>query len=251
MLLREGCAALVTGGNTGIGAAVALALAKHGANVAITYRKGVEGAQQVVSAIEQIGCKALALQVDVTQRAAVRAAVDQAAQTLGGRIDVLVNNAGDLIRRQKLEDMEEDFWDAVIDVNLKSVFLVTQAALPYLQNGRIINMSSLAGFDGGGPGAAVYATAKAGIIALTRGMAKEFAPRGITVNAVAPGFIANTGFHNTFTAPEAQQGMIARTPLGRGGTPDDVAGAVLYLASEYASFITGEVIQVNGGLAFQ
>jgi 3-oxoacyl-[acyl-carrier protein] reductase len=250
-MLLKGRTALITGGNAGIGAAITQKFLENGAHVVFTYKTDPQQAADFVAQARRDGQTLEALQVDLTDRAATLNTVNQAVGLLNGQVDILVNNAGHLLKRQSLADMTEDFFDAVMDVNLKSAFRVTQAALPCIkQGGSIVNMSSLAAFDGGGAGAAVYAASKAALLALSRGMAKEFSPRGIRVNAVAPGFIANTAFHNTFTPPEAQQATIGKIPLGRGGTPDDVAGAVLYLASDLSSFLTGEVIQINGGMAF-
>jgi 3-oxoacyl-[acyl-carrier protein] reductase len=251
--LLSGRNAIVTGGHTGIGAGIARALAREGANVLITYRRSEDSAHAVIESIRDMGCTGAMIRVDVTDKGQVAELGTYAAQVFSNGVDILVNNAGDLIKRVSLLDMDDEFFQQVMDVNLNSTFRVTKAILPHMKTGygRIINMSSLAAFDGGGPGAAVYAASKAAVATLTRGMAKEFAARGITVNAVAPGYIANTGFHNTHTSPEAQAGMVSRTPLGRGGTPDDVAGAVVWLASEYAEWITGEIVQINGGAAFQ
>jgi 3-oxoacyl-[acyl-carrier protein] reductase len=251
--LVSGRNAVVTGGHVGIGAGISRLLAHEGANVLITYRRSEENARTLVEEIRKMGCTAEAVQVDVTDKAQVSALGTAAAEVFPNGVHILVNNAGDLIKRVSLLDMDEDFFQQVMDVNLNSLFRVTKAILPHMKTGygRIINMSSLAAFDGGGPGAAVYAASKAAVLALTRGMAKEFASRGITVNAVAPGFIGNTSFHQTHTTPEAQAAMVSRIPMGRGGTVDDVAGAVVWLASDYASWITGEVVQINGGAAFQ
>jgi 3-oxoacyl-[acyl-carrier protein] reductase len=177
--------------------------------------------------------------------------VRQAAEALGGRIDILVNNCGGLIGRVPLAEMSDEHWRGVIDVNLSSAFYCSRAALQFMSDaGRIVNISSQAAFDGGGPGSAAYAAAKAGLIALTRGLATEVAPRRITVNAVAPGLILETPFHEKFSTVERQQAAIAQTPLRRAGTPGDVASTVLYLVSDLAAFITGEVTHVNGGLYF-
>lgn len=250
--LLAGRNALVTGGGSGIGAAIALMLAQHGANVAVTYLGSQQGAQEVTKQIETLGRTAFAQQMDATQVNSVNAGIQAIGAALSGSIDILVNNAGNLVKRCAIMDMDEALYDAIMDVNVKSTFLVTKAVLPFMNRGkgRIINMSSLAAQDGGGAGAAIYAASKGAVLTLTRGMAKEFAPRGITVNAVAPGFIANTNFHNTFTAPEVQQSIVSRIPIGRGGEAEDVAGAVLYLASDLAGFLTGEIIQINGGAMF-
>jgi 3-oxoacyl-[acyl-carrier protein] reductase len=246
----HGKTALITGGSAGIGRTLALALARNGAAVAVNYYKTPEGAQETVDLIKKLGGKAFAVQADVAIKADVERMVQEVATGLDGRLDILINNAGDLIQRCPIADLSEDLWDRVIDVNLKSIFLVGQAALPIMkqrQYGRIVNMASVAGQDGGGRGAGHYAAAKAGVIAFTKSMAKEFAPSGITVNALAPGLIA-TRYHDRYSSAEMRQRTVSNIPLGREGTPDDVTGAVLFLVSDAASYITGHTINVNGGL---
>ena len=247
-----GKTALVTGGNIGIGRAVSLALARCGADVALTYYSHEPEGKETVAAIKQIGRKAIAFQLDATNSEQVKDVVAQASQTLGGHIDILMNNAGHLVGRSSIADMTDEHWFKTINVNLTSTFFCTRAVLPFMNTGwgRIINMSSLAARNGGGNGATAYAASKAAIIAFTRGLCKEVADRGITVNAVAPGLILETPFHETFTTDAGVQGAINSTPLKRGGTPDDVANAVLYFATEFGSFITGEIIDINGGLYF-
>jgi 3-oxoacyl-[acyl-carrier protein] reductase len=166
-----------------------------------------------------------------------------------GRIDVLVNNAGSLIERRNFSEMTEDLWDRVMSVNLKSVFLCSKAVLPMMKRqgrGRIINMTSVAARNGGGPGSAAYASAKGGVSTLTRAMAKELVSENILVNGVAPGIIT-TPFHDRFTPPDVRERMTAVIPIGREGTPEEVAGAVLFLASPWANYLVGEIIEVNGG----
>jgi 3-oxoacyl-[acyl-carrier protein] reductase len=245
----EGKTALVTGGVNGIGRAISLALARCGADLVITYF-GRDG--ETTSEIRAMGRKVSSFRLDATDSAEVNQALDRAAQVLGGHVDILINNAGNLVGRVPVAEMTDEHWYRVINVNLTSAFYCARAVIPYMNTGwgRIVNLSSLAAHDGGGPGAAAYAAAKAGLLGLTRGLAKELAPRGITVNAVAPGFIAGTAFHNTFTPKETQEALVSRIPLKRAGAPDDVAGAIVYFCSELASFVTGEVAEINGGIWF-
>lgn len=245
----HGKSALVTGGNIGIGRAIAIALAERGADVAITYLS--HSGEETVEAIRNHGRNGVALKLDATSSAEVDSVVAQAADALGG-LDILVNNAGGLVGRVLISEMSDEHWQKVLSLNLSSTFYCSRAAVRYMKDGwgRIVNISSLAGINGGGNGSTAYAASKAGMHAFTIGLAKELAPRGITVNAVAPGFIVDTPFHETFSPPEAQQASIAATALKRAGTPADVAGAVLYLASDLASFVTGDVLDVNGGQWF-
>jgi 3-oxoacyl-[acyl-carrier protein] reductase len=186
----------------------------------------------------------------VTKAAEVRKLIEETKKFGGGKIDILVNNAGGLIGRMSITDMTEDFFDQVMDLNFKSMFLVTNAAIPVLADGAaIVNMSSLAARDGGGPGGHVYAASKGAALTFTRGLSKELASRKIRVNAVSPGMI-DTTFHDLHTKPEARKATAARTSVGREGTPDDVANAVLYLASDMSAYLTGESIEINGGLYF-
>jgi 3-oxoacyl-[acyl-carrier protein] reductase len=246
-----GKTALVTGGNTGIGQAIALVLAQAGADVALTYLSNP--GNQTVTEIRALGHRSLALRMDATDSAEVNRVVPELARALDDHIDILVNNAGHMVGRVPVAEMSDEHWHKVIDVNLSSAFYCTRAALPYMHSGwgRIVNISSLAAHSGGGPGAVAYAAAKAGLLGLTRGLAKELAPQGITVNAVAPGLILGTPFHETFNTEEGRQAAIATIPLGRGGIPNDVAGAVLFLVSDLADFITGEVTEINGGAWFK
>ncbi len=248
----SGRTAVVTGGNIGIGGAVSLTLARAGADVAITYFTHSDEGKEVSKEIRTMGRKSPLLHLDATDSAMVNQVFAQAADELGGHIDILVNNAGSLVGRVLVEEMSDEHWHRVIDVNLTSALYCTRAALSHMNTGwgRIVNVSSLAAHNGGGGGAVAYGAAKAGVIGFTRGLSKEVAPKGITVNAVAPGFILGTPFHATFTPPEKQEIVISNIPLKRAGTPEDTANAILFLVSDMASFITGEVTDINGGSWF-
>jgi 3-oxoacyl-[acyl-carrier protein] reductase len=246
--------ALVTGAGHGIGAAIATGLAEAGADVVVHFGHSADGAAAVAARIEALGRKASAIGADVTDTAEVERLVAETVGFLGG-LDILVCNAGHLVGRVPIADMTDEHFAAVVDVNLTATFRCVRAAWPHLvaagTAGRVVTMASLAAHNGGGPGSVAYAAAKAGIIGMTKGLAKELAPHGVTVNALAPGFIADTAFHNTFTAPDAQAAMVAGLPLKRAGTVDDVAGAVRYLASPAAGFVTGSTVDIDGGAWFR
>jgi 3-oxoacyl-[acyl-carrier protein] reductase len=244
----QGKNALVTGAGSGIGRAIAVALASHGTFVYVNYRSNEVGAHETLSLLEQGGGKGRVIAADVSQSLEVKQLFGKIAES-SGDLNILVNNAGGLVKRAKIAEMSDELWDEVMGINVKSTFLCCRAVLPMLQRagwGRIVNISSLAAHDGGGLGAAHYAAAKGAITTFTKGLAKEAAPYGITVNAVAPGLI-NTAFHDVHTADTARARMVENTPLAREGQPDDVADGVLFLVSELARFITGELLNINGG----
>ncbi|RAL26147.1 3-oxoacyl-[acyl-carrier-protein] reductase [Thermoflavimicrobium daqui] len=238
--------AVVTGGSRGIGRSIAINLAHAGADVVIFYAGNQQAAEETLQQIQETGQKGLALKVDVSDSEQVNAAFKEVVSTFG-RIDILVNNAG-ITRDNLLIRIKEDDWDQVIDTNLKGVFLCTKAvSRPMMKqrSGRIINISSVVGLTGG-VGQANYSAAKAGILGLTKSTAKELASRGITVNAVAPGFIVTD---MTDVLPEeVKKEALDRIPLNRFGSAEDVAELVKFLASDAASYITGQTIQVDGGL---
>ena len=245
-----GKVALVTGGARDIGRAVSLVLAESGAAVGVNYHASGDYAKDVVREIEKRGGKAIAIKADVRSEKEISAMVAQVADSFGGRIDILINNAGGLLARKKLDEMDEAFWDDVLALNLKSVFLVTKAVVPLMpEGGAIVNLASLAARDGGGGGALAYSAAKGAVLTLTRGLSKELATKKIRVNCVSPGMI-DTTFHDTFTSPEVRKTVASRTSLGREGTPEDVANSVLFMASDASAYITGESIEINGGIYF-
>lgn len=246
----QGKTALVTGGGRDIGRSVSIALARAGARVAINYNSGREAAEETLATIKAAGGDAFLIQADVTDSAAVKTMLEEVGVAFSGRLDILVNLAGGMVARKTLSEMDEAFFDYVMTLNLKSVFLVLQAAQPFLGEGSsVVNVSSQAGRDGGGPGASVYATAKGALMTYTRSLAKELGPQGIRVNAVCPGLIG-TSFHDIFSKPEGRAATAGNTPLRREGHPDEVAETITYLASPAASFLAGVCLDVNGGLYF-
>lgn len=241
---------IVTGGGRDIGRSISLRFAAEGAKIVINYRSDEAAAQDTLAAVEAAGGTALLHRADVTKSDAVAGLIAAAADFGGGTVDVLVNCAGGMVARKTLADMDEAFFDTVMDLNFKSAFLVTKAALPHLAKGSaIVNLSSQAARDGGGPGASIYAASKGAMTTLTRSWAKELGPQGIRVNALCPGLIG-TSFHDIFSKPEGRAAVAGNTPLRREGHPDEVAAAVAFLASDDAAFLTGLNMDINGGLAF-
>jgi 3-oxoacyl-[acyl-carrier protein] reductase len=243
-----GRVALVTGASSGIGAATAVTLADLGARVAIGYHNNRTGAEETRDRIVAAGGMAIAIQSDVRRGDEVRALVTRAASELGP-IDILVNNAGSLIARLTLAQITEAHLDDVYTLNVKSAVLAAQAVAPSMierKKGAIVNVVSIAGHNGGGPGAGAYASAKAALACYTKSMAKELAPHGVRVNGVAPGVIA-TPFHDAFSTPEMLRNFVAAIPLGRLGTSEECATVIAFLVSDAASYVLGETIDVNGG----
>ncbi|MEQ7801111.1 glucose 1-dehydrogenase [Pedobacter sp. ASV1-7] len=242
--------AIVTGGSRDIGRAVSIQLAQEGAKVVINYHSNKSNAEETLKQITDNGGEGIIVKGDVTKSLEVAELINKTRETYGDEIHILVNVAGGMIARKATLEIDEDFWDEVMDLNLKSVFLVSQATIPHMKSGAaIVNLSSLAGRDGGGPGASAYATAKGGIMTYTRSLAKELGPKNIRVNAVLPGMIATT-FHDTFSKPEVRVNVANATLLKREGTASEVADLVIYLASDQASYITGTNVDINGGLNF-
>ncbi len=241
---------IVTGGSRDIGAATCYALAQSGATVCINYKSNEQAAQAVVEKIKADGGKAAAFYADVTNAADVKKMLEAITAQFGNTIYGVVNMAGGLVARKQMQEMDESFWQNVMNINLTSAFIICKEVLPFIsQGGAIVNVSSQAGFDGGGFGAIAYATAKGAIATFTRGMAKELGPKGIRVNAVAPGMISTT-FHDTFTKPEVRNSVAASAPLRREGQANEVAELITYLLSDKSSYITGEVVAINGGTFF-
>jgi 3-oxoacyl-[acyl-carrier protein] reductase len=246
----KGKIAIVTGGGRDIGRSVSIKLASEGAKVVVNYKNGEDEANKTLQAIKEAGGEAIIVKGDVTNAADIANLVNETRKAFGEEIHILVNVAGGLVARKTLQEMDEAFFDTVMNLNLKSVFLAAKAVTPYMQSGAsIINFSSIAGRDGGGPGASAYATSKGAVITFTRSLAKELGPKGIRVNAVAPGMIA-TSFHDTFSKPEVRANVANATPLKREGKADEVADLVAYLASDESSFINGANVDINGGLFF-
>jgi 3-oxoacyl-[acyl-carrier protein] reductase len=244
-----GRVALVTGASSGIGAATVETLAELGAHVALSYFGNEKGAKDVQRRIASAGGRAVALQADVRDVSAIRELVSLASGALGP-IDILVNNAGSLVKRFPIRDLTEAGWDEVLAVNLKSAVFASQAVAASMiarRRGVIVNVGSVAGHNGGGPGAGPYAAAKAGLAAMTKSLAKELGPHGIRVNTVSPGVIA-TPFHEVFSTPEMMANFEKMIPLGRVGRSSEVATVIAFLVSDAASHMTGETVEVNGGL---
>lgn len=242
--------AIVTGGARDIGAAIVRELAACGASVAINYQSSDAEASALVAEITKGGGKAIAVKADVSNERDVERLVAETRSAFGDAIHIVVNNAGGILARKKLEEMDVAFWDAVYALNVRSVFLVAQKAVPHMPEGSaIVNLASLAARDGGGGGAMAYSSAKGAVLTLTRGLSKELGPKRIRVNCVSPGMI-NTTFHDTFTKPEIRQMTASRTSVGREGSAADVANAVVFLASDASSYINGDSIEINGGLYF-
>ena len=241
---------IVTGGVRDIGREVSKKLAREGAKLAINYYGSKDQAESLQAELAESGAQAIVLQGDMTNKDEVAKLVSDTVEAFGSEIHGLVNVVGGLVERKPIEDMDEDFFNHVIKLNLNSTFLSLKSALPHMSAGAsIVNLASQAGRDGGGPGASAYATSKGGVITFTRSMAKELGPKGIRVNSLCPGMISTT-FHDTFTKDNVRENVANGTPLRREGLPNEVADTVSYLLSDEASFLTGVNLDINGGLLF-
>jgi 3-oxoacyl-[acyl-carrier protein] reductase len=247
-LALTGKVTLVTGASSGIGAATATLLAELGARVAIGYHGNRKGAELVQSQILLAGGEAVICHADIAQEAGIKSMIEQVVSALGP-VDILINNAGSLLERLPILKLTEARWDAVMDLNLKGAVLCSQAVAASMierKSGSIVNIGSIAGRNGGGLGAGPYAVAKGGLMVFTKSLAKELAPHGIRVNCVSPGVI-DTPFHETFSTPEMMSNFVKAIPLGRVGAPIECAKVIAFLASEAASYVIGQSIEVNGG----
>ena len=241
---------LITAGAQGIGEAITKHFIECGANVAIHYFSSSRTAQKLVESANSLNLKAIAIKGNLTKENEAETVIRKTIQFFGG-LDILINNAGSLVRRSSLETMETSLWTKIMDINLTSMMYITRAAIPYLtknENSSIVNLSSLAGRKGGHSGSLAYATSKGAILTFTRALSTELGEEGVRVNAVAPGLILGTSFHNTHTTKESANATIAGIPIQKPGNADDVARAVIYLASEYDGFITGATLDINGGV---
>ena len=246
----KGKVAVVTGGSRDIGRAISMKLAAEGAKVCINYCHNEAKALETLEAIKGKGGEAILVKADVSRPEDVKKLFEETAKAFGGQIDILVNNAGGIVGRKGIEEQDEEWYQKLMDLNFKSCWLCTRDVLPYMKNGgSIVNISSQAARDGGGPGSSIYACGKAAMLCHTRAMAKELGPRGIRVNAVCPGMI-NTYFHDTFTAPEGREALHRSAPLRREGEAAEVANLVCFLASDASAYITGNGVDINGGCLF-
>ena len=246
----KGKVAIVTGGARDLGRAISVRFAQEGAKVVVNYFDNPEDAQGTLKMIEAAGSEGIIIQGDMTKAADVKRLFDTAVEKFGNEIHALVNVVGGIVGRKTITEQDEAWYDFLMDVNMRSIFLCTREAVPYMVSGStIVNFSSLAARDGGGPGASMYATAKGAVMTFTRSMAKELGPKGIRVNSLAPGTIA-TSFHDRFNTPENRERLKATYALRREGEAKEVADLVIYLSSDQSSYITGTNIDINGGCFF-
>lgn len=246
----EGKVAVVTGGARDLGRAISVKLASEGAKVVINYFDNPDDAEETLKLVEKTGSKGIIVQGDMTKAEDVKRLFDEGVAAFGARIDILVNVVGGIMGRKLITEQDENWYNMLMDVNMKSCWLCTREVVPYMtEGGSIINFSSLAARDGGGPGASIYATAKGAVMTFTRSMAKELGPKNIRVNALAPGTIA-TSFHDRFNTPENRERMKGIYPLRREGDAGDVADLVMFFACDDSDYITGTNLDINGGMYF-
>ncbi len=246
----KGKVAVVTGGARDIGRSISVELAREGAKVVVNYYNSEAGAQETLDIIKSFGGEAIAVKADASKLDDIRMLKEKTVEAFGEKVDILVNNAGGLFARKTLQELDESFYNLVMDVNFKATVFIMQAFVPLMgEGGSVINLSSLAARDGGGGGSSLYASSKGAVTTFTRSMAKELGPKGIRVNALCPGLIG-TKFHDDFTSDEIRKTVAGKTPVRREGKADEVADLVVYLASDKSSFVSGANFDINGGLAF-
>ena len=243
--------ALVTSGGQGIGKEITAELIRQGCNVVVSYLSSKDGADEILALAKENNCQAAALKADLTNEDDCKKLMKETIDFLGG-LDVLINNAGSLVERRYLSEIDNCFWDKVMSINMKSMMMITREAVPFLRQNHdgasIVNVSSLAGRKGGHGGSLAYGTAKGAVLTWTRALSGELGPEGIRVNALAPGLILGTSFHSTHTTRESAEKTVSEIPIGRAGSPADVARAAAFLASEYDGFISGATLDINGGV---
>lgn len=243
-----GKVALVTGASRDIGRAISISLANAGVKVLVNYYRDKSMGEETVSIIKNNGGDAMAVYADVTNSWDISNMIKESQKVFGNEVHILVNNVGGLFARKKISEIDENFYNLLMDVNFKSVFLVTKAIKPLMsKGGSIINISSQAARDGGGPGSSLYSASKGAVTSYTRALAKEFGPDGIRVNAITAG-MTSTRFHDDFTSDEIRKKVAGATPLRREGRPEEIADLAIYLASDSSSYITGANIDINGGI---
>ena len=243
-----GKVALVTGASRDIGRAISISLAKAGVKVLVNYYRDKSMGEKTVSIIKNNGGNAKAVYADVTNSGDVSKMIKKSQEVFGNEVHILVNNVGGLFARKKISEIDENFYNLLMDVNFKSVFLVTKAIKPLMpEGGSIVNISSQAARDGGGSGSSLYSASKGAVTSYTRALAKEFGPDGIRVNAITAG-MTSTRFHDDFTSDEIRKKVAGATPLRREGKPEEIADLAIYLASDSSSYITGANIDINGGI---
>ena len=243
-----GKVALVTGASRDIGRAISISLANAGVKVLVNYYRDKSMGEETVSIIKNNGGDAKAVYADVTNSGDVSKMIKKSQEVFGNEVHILVNNVGGLFARKKISEIDENFYNLLMDVNFKSVFLVTKAIKPLMpEGGSIVNISSQAARDGGGSGSSLYSASKGAVTSYTRALAKEFGPDGIRVNAITAG-MTSTRFHDDFTSDEIRKKVAGATPLRREGRPEEIADLAIYLASDSSSYITGANIDINGGI---